>query len=130
METTEKKPNGGYSRLKVKYAKLKAEHETLVKAVEEEFVSQDSYQSVKADNVELESKLKKVDADIVRLERTISELTAEIREKDESIRKQGTKISQLSADLAVAHGNEDEWQRKYNEAVRCMGSLRRWWYGM
>jgi chromosome segregation ATPase len=128
METTEKKPNGGYSRLKVKYAKLKAEHETLVKAVEEEFVSQDSYRSVKADNVELESKLKKVDADIVRLERTISERNKEIREKDETIRQQGTKISTLTADLANAQGEAREYRNKFEEAVRRMGGFRRFIY--
>ena len=102
MATTEKKPNGGYSRLKVKYAKLKAQL------------------------TEADEKLATAEA---KLKAATEQHSQEIREKDDSIRKQGTKISQLSADLAVAQGNEDEWQRKYNEAVRCMGSLRRWWYG-
>jgi len=113
METTEKKPNGGYSRLKVKYAKLKAEKEELEKKLK------DSEEIKKIALEEVENRNNQTER-----------LHEEINELKETIRKQGTKISQLSADLAVAHGNEDEWQRKYNEAVRCMGSLRRWWYGM
>lgn len=81
---TEKKPKNGFDRLKVKYAKLKAEKE---------------------------------------------EVERRAKDSDETIRKQGTKISNLTADLANAQSEAREYRSKFEEAVRRMGWLRRWWYG-
>lgn len=103
MATTEKKPNGGYSRLKVKYAKLKAEKEEL-----------------EAKIAELESKAKAA----------AEAHSKEIGEKEETIRKQGTKISNLTADLRVAQGNEEEWKRKYNEALAHVPAWRKWLHNL
>ena len=103
METTEKKPKNGFDRLKVKFAKLKAEKETLEAKINE-----------------LEGKAKAAAA----------AHSKDIREKEDTIRKQGSKISKLSADLSVAQGNEEEWKRKYNEAIAHVPFWRRWLHGL
>lgn len=102
METTEKKPKNGFDRLKIKYAKLKAEKEAL-----------------EAKITELEGKANAA----------TEQHSKDIREKDETIRQQGTKISTLTADLANAQGEAREYRNKFEEAVRRMGWLRRFIYG-
>lgn len=105
METTEKKPNGGYSRLKVKYAKLKAENDTLkdLKTAADKFADE--------------------------WKRRYDKKKEELETAEATISKQGSKISQLSAELNDAVGEIYSTTRQRDEAVRRMGWLRRWWYG-
>ena len=51
-----------------------------------------------------------------------------LNEKEDTIRKQGSKISELSGDLVNAQSEAREYRSKFEEAVRRMGWLRRWWY--
>lgn len=99
METTEKKPNGGYSRLKVKYAKLKAEKETM-----------------EAKIAELEGKAKAA----------AEAHSKEIREKEETISKQATKIKNLSNDLSNAQAASENYRIKYETALAHVPFWRKW----
>lgn len=51
------------------------------------------------------------------------------KDSDETIRKQGKKISELSGDLANAQSEAREYRSKFEKAVRRMGWLRRLLYG-
>ena len=105
METTEKKPNGGYSRLKVKYAKLKAENDTLkdLKTAADKFADE--------------------------WKRRYDKKKEELETAEDTINKQASKISELSGDLANAQSEAREYRSKFEEAVRRMGWLRRFIYG-
>ena len=146
METTEKKPNGGYSRLKVKYAKLKAEKETLEAKIaelegkakaeaknaelqkEKEILvqtAQDNYCRVEKERDEWKAKYEHVrNATLID-----NGINSKISELQATIEKQGTKISTLTADLANAQGEAREYRNKFEEAVRRMGGFRRFIYG-
>lgn len=115
METTEKKPKNGFDRLKVKYAKLKAEKEELEKKLADKPNYKGLWEEEMSKYEQLASKHK--------------QLRIECGEKDETIRKQGTKISTLTADLANAQGEAREYRNKFEEAVRRMGGFRRFIYG-
>lgn len=64
-----------------------------------------------------------------KLKEEKEEVERRAKDSDETIRKQGTKISELSGDLANAQSEAREYRSKFEEAVRRMGWLRRLWYG-
>lgn len=64
-----------------------------------------------------------------KLKEEKEEVERRAKDSDEIIRKQGTKISNLTADLANAQSEAREYRSKFEEAVRRMGWLRRLWYG-
>ena len=73
-----------------------------------------------------EAKIKELEGQL-ELKRKV--YNKELGEKNETIRKQGTKISTLTADLANAQGEAREYRNKFEEAVRRMGGFRRFIYG-
>lgn len=64
-----------------------------------------------------------------KLKEEKEEVERRAKDSDENIRKQGTKISELSGDLANAQSEAREYRSKFEEAVRRMGWLRRFVYG-
>lgn len=105
METTEKKPKNGFDRLKVKYAKLKEENDTLkdLKTAADKFADE--------------------------WKRRYDKKKEELETAEATINKQASKISELSGDLANTQSEAREYRSKFEEAVRRMGWLRRLWYG-
>ena len=69
-------------------------------------------------------------AQLDRAKTEIHNLKIDCKEKQSTIEKQGTKISDLSARLSVAQGNEEEWKRKYNEAIAHVPFWRKWLHGL
>lgn len=85
-------------------------------------------------------KLAKAEAKVMTLEsqltnakeearRTKYELEKKLNEEKETVRKQGTKISELTAEIANLRGTARDYRCKFEEAVRRMGWLRRFIYG-
>ena len=109
METTEKKPKNGFDRLKVKYAKLKAEKETL-----------------EAKITELEGKAKaklaKAEADAAELKR----IRGLYESEQETTHKQTTKIKNLSNDLSNAQAAAENYRIKYETAIAHVPFWRKW----
>lgn len=79
-----------------------------------------------------EAKVKTLESQLANVKeearRTKYELEKKNKEQEETIRKQGTKISELTGDLANAQSAAREYRRKFEEAVHRMGWLRRLWY--
>ena len=116
METEIKKRKhrkGGTDYAKEKLAKAEAENKTLkdIKTAADKFAEEWKNRYF--------NKKKELDT-----------ADAKIKEHEETIRKQGSKISDLSARLSVAQGNEEEWKRKYNEAIAHVPFWRRWLHGL
>lgn len=116
METTEKKPKNGFDRLKKKYAMLLETHK------EEMAKGREQLSQMEAERNNAHSFAQKWRQESLKKQE-------ELQTAEETIRKQGTKISTLTADLANARGEAREYRNKFEEAVRRMGWLRRWWYG-
>ena len=78
-------------------------------------------------------KLAKAEAKIKELEEQLElkrrVYNKNLNEKSETIRKQGTKISDLSGELTNAKGLARDYRRQFEEAVRRMGGFRRFIYG-
>jgi len=114
METEIKKRKhrkGGTDYAKEKLAKAEAKIKELEKQLNVEV----------AEHQALEEKYGKMIKDRTEISETI-------REKAETIRKQATKISELTAEIANLRGTARDYRHKFEEAVRRMGWLRRWWY--
>lgn len=120
---SEKKHKGGYELLKEKYDKVKRISDEKDKCYAE---LKEKYDELRL-QVDCPSKSWKGLAEA--RQKTINEQTTTIKEHEETIRKQGTKISTLTADLANAQGEAREYRNKFEEAVRRMGGFRRFIYG-
>ena len=64
-----------------------------------------------------------------KLEKERDEWKKDAEDKQVTIKKQGTKISQQAKELNDAAGKIYYTTRQRDEAIRRMGTLRRWWYG-
>lgn len=118
METEIKKHKhrkGGTDYAKEKLAKAEAKIKELEKQLNVEV----------AEHQSLEDKYEKLRKELIR---TTQDGHKQYNEQQESIHKQAAKISELTAEIANLRGTARDYRRKYEEAVRRMGWLRRWWY--
>ena len=118
METEIKKRKhrkGGTDYAKEKLAKAEAKIKELEKQLNVEV----------AEHQALEDKYEKLRKE---LNRTTQDGHKQYNEQQESIHKQAAKISELTAEIANLRGTARDYRCKFEEAVRRMGWLRRWWY--
>lgn len=114
METEIKKRKhrkGGTDYAKEKLAKAEAEKAKLQEQLAQALSERNNYS-----------------AQLDRAKTEIHNLKIDCNGKQSTIEKQGSKISELSGDLANAQSEAREYRSKFEEAVRRMGWLRRWWY--
>ena len=111
-----KKPKNGYDRLKAKYDMLLETHK------EEMAKGREQLSQMEAERNNAHSFAQKWRQESLKKQE-------ELQMAEDLIRKQGTKISTLTADLANAQGEAREYRNKFEEAVRRMGGFRRFIYG-
>ena len=114
--SSEKKHKGGYELLKEKYDKVKRISDEKDKCYAE---LKEKYDELRL-RVDCPSKSWKGLAEVRK---------KKINEQAETIRQQGIKISELTDEIANLRGTARDYRCQFEEAVRRMGWLRRWWYG-
>lgn len=87
------------------------------------------YDRLKIKYAELQEKFNKLDKQHTESAKHAIALHERAEDQQKIIEQQGSRISELTAELANAKSDINEYKRQRDKAVECMGPMRRLWYG-